>query len=99
MNSRDRVLVHKNAAAARSCRPSTSKVKWRGPGAIRLTADMRISDLVRAAGGLKQSADTKTADLTHYYWKDDKQVTGKQEQIVLADALVANAGEPGFEQR
>jgi protein involved in polysaccharide export with SLBB domain len=53
---------------------------------------MRISDLVRAAGGLKQSADTKTADLTHYLWKDDRQVTGNQEPILLADALTDNPG-------
>jgi protein involved in polysaccharide export with SLBB domain len=90
LNSRDRVLVHKNAAAAD---PATVYVKGEvaRPGRYPLTAEMRISDLIRAAGGLKQSADTKTADITHYYWKDDKQVTGKQEQIVLADALLASS--------
>jgi len=89
LSSRDRVLVHKNAAAVD---PETVYVKGEvaRPGRYPLTADMRISDLIRAAGGLKQSADLKTADLTHYYWKDDQQVTGKQEQIVLADALVGN---------
>ncbi len=90
LNSRDRVLVHKNPAAAD---PATVYVKGEvaRPGRYPLTADMRISDLIHAAGGIKQSADTKTADLTHYYWKDDKQVTGKQQQIVLADALAANS--------
>jgi polysaccharide export outer membrane protein len=89
LSSRDRLLVHKNAAAAD---PQTVYVKGEvaRPGRYPLAGDMRISDLIRAAGGLKQSADIKTADLTHYYWKDDKQVTGKQEQIVLADALVGN---------
>ncbi len=89
LNSRDRVLVHKNPAAAD---PATVYVKGEvlRPGRYPLTADMRISDLIHAAGGLKQSADTKTADLTHYYWNDDKQVSGKQEEIVLADALAAN---------
>jgi protein involved in polysaccharide export with SLBB domain len=43
--------------------------------------------LIRAAGGLKQSADLQTADLTHYVWKDEKQVTGEQTQVVLATAL------------
>ncbi len=57
------------------------------PGRYPLTADMRISDLIRAAGGLKQSADLKAADLTHYVWKDEKQVTGEQEQIALAGVL------------
>ncbi|MGD1081707.1 MAG: SLBB domain-containing protein [Candidatus Sulfotelmatobacter sp.] len=89
LNSRDRVLVHKNLAAAD---PATVYVKGEvaRPGRYPLTTDMQIADLIRAAGGLKRSADTKTADLTHYYWKDDKQVTGKQDEIVLADALVAN---------
>ena len=91
LNSRDRVLVHKNPAAAD---PATVYVKGEvaRPGRYPLTAEMRIPDLIRAAGGLKQSADTKTADLTHYYWKDDKQVTGKQEEIVLADALACQPG-------
>ncbi len=90
LSSRDRVLVHKNPAAAD---PATVYVKGEvaRPGRYPLTADMQIADLIRAAGGLKQSADTKTADLTHYYWKDDKQVTGKQDQIQLADALVGNS--------
>jgi polysaccharide biosynthesis/export protein len=88
LSSRDRVLVHKNPAAAD---PATVYVKGEvaRPGRYPLTANMRISDLIRAGGGLKQSADTTKADLTHYFWQDDKQVTAKQEQIVLADALVA----------
>ena len=60
------------------------------PGRYPLTGEMRISDLIRAAGGLKQSADPKAANLTHYYWNDDKQITGKQEKIALADALSSN---------
>jgi len=89
LTSRDRVLVHRNAAAAD---PATVYVKGEvaRPGRYPLTADMRISDLVRAAGGLKQSADTKAADLTHYVWKDEKQVTGQQEPVMLADALLGD---------
>ena len=89
LSARDRVLVHKNPAAAD---PATVYVKGEvaRPGRYPLTADMQIVDLIHAAGGLKQSADTKTADLTHYYWEEDKQVTGKQEQILLADVLAPN---------
>ena len=89
LTPRDRVLVHRNAAATD---PATVYVKGEvaRPGRYPLTGDMRISDLIRAAGGLKQSADTKAADLTHYLWQDDKQVTGKQQQIVLADALTGD---------
>lgn len=90
LHSRDRVLIHKNAAAVE---PATVYVRGEvaRPGRYPLTAEMRISDLIRAAGGLKPSANTKTADLTHYSWQDEKEVTGNQESIVLADAM---AGAP-----
>jgi len=90
LKPRDRVLVHKNAAATD---PATVYIKGEvaRPGRYPLTGNMRVSDLVQAAGGLKDSADVKTADLVQYYWKNDKQVSGTQEQIVLADAM---AGEP-----
>ncbi len=86
LSSRDRVLIHKNSNAVD---PATVYVKGEvaRPGRYPLTAEMHISDLIRTAGGLKQSADIKTADLTHYSWKDEKQVTGSQEKVVLADAL------------
>jgi protein involved in polysaccharide export with SLBB domain len=83
LSSRDRVLVHKNPAAAD---PRTVYVKGEvvSPGRYPLTADMRVSDLIRAAGGLKNTADPNTANLTHYYWTDDKQIMGKQDNIALA---------------
>ena len=94
LTSRDRVLIHRNAAAAD---PATVYVKGEvaRPGRYPLTADMRISDLIRAAGGLKQSADLKAADLTHYVWKDEKQVTGEQEQIALAGVLSGDSATNG----
>ena len=90
LSPRDRVLVHRNAA---STDPATVYVKGEvaRPGRYPLAGSMRISDLIRAAGGLKQSADTKSADLTHYVWEDDKQVTGQQQQILLADALTGDS--------
>jgi protein involved in polysaccharide export with SLBB domain len=89
LTSRDRVLVHKNPAAAD---PRTVYVKGEvvSPGRYPLTADMRISDLIRAAGGLKHTADPNTANLTHYYWTDDKQIMGKQDKVALAEALSSN---------
>jgi polysaccharide biosynthesis/export protein len=91
LSSRDRVLVHKNVAAAD---PATVYIKGEvaRPGRYPLTGEMHVSDLVHAAGGLKQSADPVTADLIHYLWQDDRQMSGKQEQISLTAAL---AGEPG----
>ncbi len=90
LHPRDRLLVHGNAAATD---PATVYVKGEvaRPGRYPLARDMKISDLILAAGGLKQSADTHAADLTHYIWKDDKQVTGEQQQIVLAAALTGDA--------
>lgn len=96
LTSRDRVLIHRSAAAAD---PTTVYVKGEvaRPGRYPLTADMKVSDLIRAAGGLKQSADLQTADLTHYVWKDDKQVTGEQEQIALAGVLsIVSTANPGL---
>lgn len=86
LQTRDRVLVHRNAAASD---PATVYVKGEvvRPGRYPLTADMKVSDLIQAAGGLKQSADTKAADLTHYVWANDKEVSGQHEPIFLADAL------------
>ncbi len=91
LTSRDRVLIHRNEAAAD---PEAVSIKGEvaRPGRYPLTAEMTVADLIRAAGGLKQSADLKTADLTHYVWKDEKQVTGEEEQISLASVLSGDAG-------
>lgn len=91
LHSRDRLLIHRNAAAVE---PATVYVRGEvaRPGRYPLTASMHISDLIRAAGGLKLSADVKTADLTHYSWENEKEVTGQQQRVVLADAL-ANKGD------
>jgi polysaccharide biosynthesis/export protein len=90
LTSRDRVLIHKSPAAAD---PATVLVKGEveRPGRYPLTAQMTVSDLLAAAGGLKQSADMQTADLTHYVWKDEKQVSGDEERISLAKAMTGDA--------
>ena len=90
LNSRDRVLIHKNPAAIQA---ATVYIKGEvgRPGRYPLTDNMRISDLIRVAGGLTRGADAGTADLTHYYWNDDKHITGKQEKVALAEALTGNS--------
>ena len=92
LHARDRVLVHKNAAAVE---PATVYVRGEvaSPGRYPLTENMHISDLIRSAGGLKPSADTKIADLTHYFWEDDKQVSGNQERIELSNAIAGDRKE------
>ena len=92
LHSRDRLLIHKNAAALD---PATVYVRGEvaRPGRYPLTAEMHVADLIRAAGGLKPSADVKTADLTHYSAESDKQVSGEEQHIILADALADKTDE------
>ena len=62
---RDRILVHRQPE-----RVNPPSVYVRGevarPGRYPLVANMRVSDLVRSAGGLLRSANATSADLTHY---------------------------------
>ena len=62
---RDRILVHRQPE-----RVNPPSVYVRGevarPGRYPLVADMKVSDLVRSAGGLLRSANPTSADLTHY---------------------------------
>jgi len=48
---------------------------------------MRVADLIQLGGGLKPSADTQNADLTHYQWSNQSQLTGKHEPIEISAAL------------
>ena len=65
LQPRDRLLIHANKS-----RVQPSSVEITGevakPGRYPYTQNMRAEDLIRAAGGLKQSADTSKADLTSY---------------------------------
>jgi protein involved in polysaccharide export with SLBB domain len=60
----DRIIIQRNAA-----RVDPPTVYVRGevakPGRYPLTSNMRVEDLVRVAGGLKRSADSQSAILTH----------------------------------
>ena len=62
---RDRILVHRQPEKV-----SPRSVYVRGdvarPGRYPLAANMRVSDLVRSAGGLLRSANPTSGDLTHY---------------------------------
>jgi protein involved in polysaccharide export with SLBB domain len=65
LQPRDRLLIHRNAL---SVEPSTVEITGEvaKPGRYPHTDNMRAEDLIRAAGGLKRSADTDLADLTRY---------------------------------
>jgi protein involved in polysaccharide export with SLBB domain len=89
LNSRDRILVHRNSA---DVDPATVYIKGEvaRPGRYPLTTNMTVADLIRAAGGTKQSADPKNADLMHYEWADQSRLSGLREEIKLADALAGS---------
>ena len=62
---RDRILVHRQPEHVDP--PSvTVRGEVAHPGRYPLTANMKVSDLVRSAGGLLRSADPETGDLTRY---------------------------------
>ena len=89
LNSRDRILVHSNPAEVD---PATVYIKGEvaRPGQYPLTTNMTVADLIRSAGGLQQSADTKSADLTRYQWTSQGQMTGHHAQIELASVMAGN---------
>jgi protein involved in polysaccharide export with SLBB domain len=65
LEPRDRILVHRQPE-----RVNPPSVYIRGevgrPGRYPLASDMRVSDLVRSAGGFLRSANPESADLVHY---------------------------------
>ncbi|HEY2544755.1 MAG TPA: SLBB domain-containing protein [Candidatus Acidoferrum sp.] len=84
---RDRILVHRQPE-----RVNPASVYVRGevarPGRYPLTSDMRVSDLVRSAGGILRSANSASADLVHYVVLEGTAVRSSGEQSVnLASAL------------
>jgi protein involved in polysaccharide export with SLBB domain len=88
----DRVVVHRNAAKVE---PPTVYVKGdvAKPGRYPLTSNMHVQDLVRVAGGLKRSADSQGAILTH---REDEQQGFEQPEslsINLAAAMMGSTGD------
>jgi protein involved in polysaccharide export with SLBB domain len=88
---RDRILVHRQAE-----RVSPASVYVRGevarPGRYPLVANMRVSDLVRSAGGLLRSANPDSGDLTHYAITSSsgERVQAGHQDLNLATALAGN---------
>jgi len=88
---RDRLLIH--------CSPEAIEppnVQLQGevgrPGRYPFTANMTVADLIRVGGGLEPSADTQTADLTHYSWANPGKLTGQHQVIAISAALVGDSG-------
>ncbi len=89
LQPRDRVLIHSNS---RKVDPPTVYIKGEvaKPGRYPLTNEMRISDLIGAAGGLKRSAYIEAADLTRFK-AETNQVGNLREEVNLAAALGGSA--------
>ena len=85
---RDRILVHRQPEQV-----SPASVYVRGdvarPGRYPLAANMRVSDLVRSAGGLLRSANPDSGDLTHYAISNSsgERVQAGHQDLSLAAAL------------
>jgi len=89
LQPRDRLLIHRNAY-----RVNASTVEITGevakPGRYPYTGNMRTADLIHAAGGLKRSAYTESADLTRY---EAAGGPAQQLQVSLASVLNGNPTE------
>jgi polysaccharide export outer membrane protein len=89
LEPRDRLLIHRSPDAIQ---PATALVQGDvgKPGRYPLTTNMTVADLIRVGGGLKPSADTQLADLTHYEWNQGE-LTGHHQTITISAAL---SGDP-----
>src|ERR1700738_2292579 len=90
LQPRDRLLIHRSPDAIE---PASAYVQGEvgKPGRYPLTTNMTVADLIRVGGGLKPSADTQTADLTHYQWPGHGTLTGQQQTIPISAALSGEA--------
>ncbi len=90
LESRDRLLIHKNPAAVE---PATVYIQGEvgKPGRYPLTTNMRVADLVRVGGGLAPSADTHAADLVEFAWSGAVKLSGKEQEVALTSALAGDA--------
>jgi polysaccharide biosynthesis/export protein len=89
LEPRDRLLIHKSAAATQ---PSTVLVQGDvgKPGRYPLTTNMTVGDMIRIGGGLKPSADTQLADLTHFEWINGE-LNARHESVSISAALAGDA--------
>jgi len=90
LQPRDRLLIHRSIS---SVEPATVYIKGEvaKPGRYPLTANMQIDDLIQAAGGLKRSAYTQTADLTRFAAGDPERGRSEQTTVDLAAATRGDA--------
>ena len=89
LRPRDRLLIHRNTDLVElgTVDVTGEVVK---PGRYPWTSNMHVEDLIRAAGGLKRSADATHADLTRYAMNGQP---GQLMEVSLASLTNGNASE------
>jgi polysaccharide biosynthesis/export protein len=89
LQPRDRLLIHRSPDAIQ---PASVYVQGDvgKPGRYPLTTNMTVADLIHVGGGLKPSADTRAADLTHYGWASEGELTGQHQAVTISEALAGN---------
>jgi protein involved in polysaccharide export with SLBB domain len=89
LQPRDRLLIHRHTSLVE---PSIVEITGEvaKPGRYPYMENMHVEDLIRAAGGLKRSADTNSADLTRYAAAGGH---AEQLQVSLASLQNGNASE------
>ena len=86
LEPRDRILIQQN-----TFRADTPSVEIEGevlkPGRYPLSGNLRVSDLIRLAGGFKRSAYIETADLTRFNPKAGENKLGEHIEVNIPDSL------------
>jgi polysaccharide biosynthesis/export protein len=90
LQPRDRLLIHRSPDAIQ---PASVYVQGDvgKPGRYPLTTNMTVADLIHVGGGLKPSADAQAADLTHYAWAKQGELTGQHQSVMISEALAGDA--------
>jgi len=90
LQPRDRLLIHRSPDAVQ---PASVYVQGEvgKPGRYPMTTNMTVADLIRVGGGLKPSANTQTADLTHYEWTNPEKLSGEHQPIPISAALAGDS--------
>ena len=90
LQPRDRLLIHRSPEAIQ---PASVYVQGEvgKPGRYPLTTSMTVAELIRVGGGLKPSANTQTADLTHYAWTNPEKLSGEHQPIAISAALAGDS--------
>jgi protein involved in polysaccharide export with SLBB domain len=90
LESRDRVIIHRDLT---KIDPASVTVQGEvaTPGKYPLGENMTAADLVKAAGGFKRGAYTRSADLTRYVVENGKKIVGDHQEVPIGKAMAGVA--------